>query len=188
MTILNDIYIHLSNYIENNNELDKSKIIVLINKYNENLKKEEEFIIDKKQKYNTLIENLRIENSLKYNDYIDTKNELYLKWKDENKLENLIALIKKTPPELKNIPDIYTYTFFNNKKEKEIPKKKEEEIPKKKEEEEIPKKKEEEIPKKKEEKKKKEKEIPEDKVINPLTGRLISKNSALAKKLGLNKK
>jgi hypothetical protein len=198
MTVLNDIYIHLSNYIENKNDIDKSKIMILINQHNDYLKKEEEKIIEKKQIYKTLIENIRIENDMKYNDYIETKNELFLKWKSNNKLEDLIELVKKLPPELKNIPEIYTYTFFNKKKEKPI---KEdiieiEEVKKKKKEDEIEevkenkkKKKDDEIKEIKEDKKKKkEKEIPEDKVVNPLTGRLISKNSALAKKLGLNKK
>lgn len=188
MTLLDNIYIHLSNYIENKNDIDKSKIMILVKEHYDNLKKEEDIIIEKKQKYNTLIENLRIENDMKYNDYSISKNELFLKWKLSNKLEDLIELVKKSPPELKNIPEIYTYTFFNKKEEK----KKKEDIKEVKEEkkkkEDIEEVKEEKKEIKEEKKKKKDKEIPEDKVINPLTGRLISKNSVLAKKLGLNKK
>ena len=210
MSNINDIGINLFNYVDNvNDNNSKTKLLLLLEQLNNNNRENDDLIINAKILYDIKYEQPRITNNINYTDYVNKREILYNNWILNKNLNNLIELVKLLPPENKLIDDIYTYTFLlKNKstKPKDVIKHKPKEIKddnskknvkptkvvKTKEENKVPKPEEiEEIEDDediKDVKPKKELVIPDNKVLNPATGRLILKNSAYAKKHGLNKK
>ena len=171
MSLVSEVGFSLLNYIDNSDDLSaKATLLKLLNDHKDNKNKENDELIKATTLYNVKYEQPRNENNINYNIYYNQREELYNKWKESNELKDLIELVNLLPPDMKHVPDIYTYTFNIktnfSKKPKEEPKAKPKEEPKAKPKEE---------PKAKPKEEPKAKECPEGKEINPVTGRCVNK-------------
>jgi len=157
MNLVSELGFSLLNYIDNSEDLAaKANLLKLLDDYKNNKNKENDELINAITLYNVKYEQPRNENNINYENYYSSREILYNKWKESNELKDLINLVNLLPPDIKYVPDIYTYTFNIKTNFSTKPKKEEE-------------------PKAKKEEPKAKKECPEDKEINPVTGRCVNK-------------
>ena len=170
-----DIYYSIFNSVENDKVYPIENIKLNIEKYNNIKKKNLSDINEKVIKYIEIYDNPRIQSENNYNEYVYNRNILYNIWKENPNKQNVYNLINFEKPELNDIPEIYTYTVIQDKREKKekrdndvihkpkVPKPDESKVAKPK------------IPKKR--------VCPEGQVINPNTGRCVKINSKALKAL-----
>ena len=108
---LNDITIKLFDYVDNDTKENKAKLLLLLKTFKDDIKEQEDKLIEAKEIYNSLIHQRRIIQNDKYELYYFERNELYKKWKKSREYKDLIELVNFLPPELEEIPEIYTYNY-----------------------------------------------------------------------------
>ena len=115
MNILRNIEKSITGHIEDRANINLDKTNNMIKKYFEHKLEIENVENEKYNKYMSLFENERIKNNIEYDLYVKQRNELRNIWEISKTKGALHDMLKFPKPEMKEIPDIYSYSILQIK-------------------------------------------------------------------------
>ena len=115
MNILRNIEKSITGHIEDRANINLDKTNNMIKTYFENKLEIENIENQKYNKYMSLFENERIKNNIEYDLYVKQRKELRNIWETTKTKGALYDMLKFPKPEMKEIPDIYSYSILQIK-------------------------------------------------------------------------